>query len=165
LQAVIELPVNVHLVNDPAGQFTTTRDEDEITRIFQEVNRIWEPAQIRFELNNVQRHDIQRNQMIQLFDLNQNGIPSGNENILDTYYVNNFIIVDPRVNGFARPELRQTFIKDDTSVHDFRCTAHEFGHVLRLDHVPQTERLMAKGRDGEQLLEWEIRIARHMARL
>ena len=165
LQKIIDLQVNVHLVDDPAGKFTTTRDNNEITRIFEEVNRIWKPAQIRFILNNIQRRTINNNEMIQLYDLGMNEIPTGDKKIFDTYYVNNFTNIGETWNGFARPELRRTFIKDNTSVHDYRCTAHEFGHVLRLNHVPQAERLMAKGRNGEHLLDWEIRIARHMARL
>lgn len=165
MQAIIELPVNVHLVDDPTGQYTTARLVGEIAGIFQEVNRIWEPAQIRFEPNNIQRQNIENNQMIQLFDLDQNENPAGNGNLIDTYYVNNINIFHESMNGFSRPELRRTFVKDNTSVHDFRCIAHEFGHLLGLYHVPQTNRLMARGTNGEQLLEWEIRIARHMARL
>jgi len=163
LKAIIELPVTVHLVDDPTGQYTTARNVNEIAGIFEEVNRIWEPAQIRFVPGNILRETNNGNQMIQLFDLPCNEIPVGNDSLINTYYVNNLNIIGPRVNGFARPELRRTFIKDNTSVHDYRCTAHEFGHVLRLDHVPQIERLMAEGRNGEDLLEWEIRIARHMA--
>ena len=165
MQEIIDLPVNVHLVDDPTGQFTTARDIDEITGIFEEVNRIWKTAQIKFVLNNIQRQTINQNQMIQLFDLSQTEIPAGSDNLIDTYYVNNFNNIDPRWNGFSRPELRRTFIKDDTSVNDYRCTAHEFGHVLRLNHVLQADRLMAEGKNGERLLEWEIRIARHMVRL
>jgi len=165
LHAIIELQVNIHLVDDPNGQFTTTRDNNEITRIFQEVNRIWEAAQIRFVLNNIQRHTIANNEMIQLYDLGRNEIPTGNKKFFDTYYVKNFNNIGKTWNGFARPELGRTFIRDNTLVHDFRCTAHEFGHVLRINHVPQAERLMAEGKNGELLLDWEIRIARHMARL
>ena len=164
MQEIIDLPVNVHLVDDPTGQFTTARDIDEITGIFKEVNRIWKTAEIKFVLNNIQRQTISQNQMIQLFDLFQTEIPAGPDNLIDTYYVNNFNNIDPNMNGFSRPELRRTFIKDKPSVHDYRCTAHEFGHVLRLNHVPQADRLMAKGKNGERLLEWEIRIARRMAR-
>lgn len=165
MEAIIELPVTVRLVDDPTGPFTTARNVNEIAGIFEGVNRIWEPAQIRFVPNKIQRETISENQVIQLLDLGCNEIPVGNDNLINTYYVNNLNVIDPRTNGIARPELRRTFIKDNTSVNDFRCTAHEFGHVLRLNHVPQTERLMAEGVDGEDLLEWEIRIARHMARL
>jgi len=165
LEGIIELPVIVHLVDDPTGRFTTARNVNEIPGIFEEVNRIWSPAQIRFVPNNIQRVTLDQNQMIQLLDLNENEIPAENTNLINTYYVNNLNIIGQGTNGFARPELRRTFISDNTSVHDFRCTAHEFGHVLRVNHVQQTERLMARGTNGENLLEWEIRIARHMARL
>lgn len=165
MERIIELPVIVHLVDDPTGQYTTARNVNEIAGIFEEVNRIWLPAQIRFVPNNIQRATIDQNQVIQLLDLNGNENPVENTNLINTYYVNNLNIIDPRTNGFSRPELRRTFIKDDPTVHDFRCTAHEFGHVLGLGHVPQTERLMAEGVNGENLLELEIRSARHMARL
>jgi len=165
LEEITELPVNVHLVDGPRGQFTTARVVNEIPGIFKGVNRIWSPAQVRFVPNKVQRVTLDEMQMIQLLDLNENEIPGDNTNLINTYYVNNLNIIGPLVNGISRPELRRTFIKDNTSVNDFRCTAHEFGHVLRLNHVPQTERLMARGTNGENLLEWEIRIARQMARL
>jgi len=165
LEEIIELPVIVHLVDDLIGPYTAARNVNEITGIFEEVNRIWSPAQIRFIPNKIQRTAIDQNQVIRLLDLSGNEIPAGNTNLINTYYVNNLDIIDPNTNGFSRPELRRTFIKDDPSVHDFRCTAHEFGHVLGLIHVPQTERLMAEGVNGENLLDSEIRIARDMAGL
>lgn len=161
--SIIELPVSVHLIDDLQDKFTTTRTENEIPTMFDKINRIWATAQIKFNPTTIQREKIDLSQLTQLIDLPGNQSPPSNTNLIDAYFQNGVAVNGLRLNGFARSELRRVFINDNTVVNDFRCVAHEFGHVLRLNHVYQDERLMAKGRNGEQLQDWEIRIARHMA--
>jgi len=163
MESVIELPVNVHLVDDPQDRFTTTRTDNEIPTMFNEINRIWTPAQIKFNPTIMPRERIDLNLLTELIDLPGNLTPLTNSNLIDAYFVNGVAINGLRSNGFARSELRRVFINDNTLVNDFRCVAHEFGHVLRLNHVFQAERLMAEGVNGEGLQDWEIEIARHMA--
>ena len=162
MESVIELPVSVHFINDPQNKFSTTRTEDKISAMFDEVNRIWSQAQIRFNLTTIQREEIDKNQLNKLIDLYCYERPSLNSNLIDVYFVKEVIVNDEKLNGFTRSDLRRVFINDSTTVNDFCCVAHEFGHVLRLNDMYRTELLM-HWRGNEQLQDWEIRIARHMA--
>jgi len=171
LENIIEIPVNVSLVDDTTKQFTSTRNEADITRIFIEVNQIWTQAGIRFVPRSIQRETIQNNTILSLFNVNGQEQAS-TDNFITTYFVNS--IPDPagrQINGLAPTNLRRTFVADITTVPDFRATAHEFGHVLELEHVfgpngqPLDGRLMAEGLDGELLTRPEIEIARNFASL
>ncbi len=159
LKDIIEIIVDVHLVDDPTGYFTTTRNPPDINRIFLEVNRIWEQARIKFVLKNIQRETIPHEEMESLFSWNSDVSPS-NIKLIDNYFVKHMIT---GYNGWARPNLRRTFIIDKPTVNDFRTTAHEPGHVLGLQHVAPDDRLMANGKNGELLISDEIDIARNIA--
>jgi len=91
-------------------------------------------------------------------------IPPSNDILITTYFVNHMRNLNNGrfPNGRARRKSRRTFIIDRTRVNDFRTTAHEFGHVLGLDHIiPNVEdRLMAQGVNGEHLIQSEIDISR-----
>ena len=54
-------------------------------------------------------------------------------------------------------------VADETTVYDFRATSHEIGHVLGLSHVGPVSRLMARGVNGFNLIEFEIEVARNKA--
>ena len=93
---------------------------------------------------------------------------------IDLYYVNNFdgwdqipnSVVNTNANGFSRILFRRVCVRDEPEppVTNHRCLAHEFGHVLRLDHYDTpVERVMASGVDGEELAECEIKTARDTA--
>jgi len=164
MESIIKLPVSVHLIDDSKGEFTTTRTENEIKTIFEDVNRIWSSAQINFEISTIQPETIEHERVLQLLDKMYIEIPSDYSILIDIYFLKNFHVI-PGINlGYTRRELRRVFIVDDLkgfNVH--RCIAHEFGHILRLEHVPQLDRLMHQQGNMERLLNWEIRIARHMA--
>lgn len=164
MKSIIELPVRIHLINDTQNKFTTTRTENDIRAMFDEINRIWTPAQIRFKISTVQLETVGHEQIVQLLDRPCIEIPSDNSNFIDIYFLHNFQLISGINLGYTRRELRRVFIVDNLcDVNDYRCVAHEFGHVLRLDHVTQFDRLMEKRGNGETILDWEIRIARHMA--
>jgi len=71
MNVLYEIPVNVILVDDPSGTYTTNRTKKEIDEIFPNVNQIWESAQIRFEINKIQRKTIESNEIELLFDWNK----------------------------------------------------------------------------------------------
>ena len=59
--------------------------------------------------------------------------------------------------------INSALVADFTTVNDFRATSHEFGHLLGLRHVQDVGRLMARGKNGELLEDWEIRVVRENA--
>ena len=44
----ILVPITAHLISDRTQEFTTDRDPKNIKNLFEEANRIWSPAQIKF---------------------------------------------------------------------------------------------------------------------
>jgi len=67
------------------------------------------------------------------------------------------------INGLALVNINSVLVADFTTVNDFRTTAHELGHILGLGHVNPENRLMARGKNGELLIEEEILITRENA--
>ena len=48
---LIEIPVNVHLVQDPTGILTTGKSEEDVDNMFIQINEIWSPVKIKFKAN------------------------------------------------------------------------------------------------------------------
>jgi hypothetical protein len=67
------------------------------------------------------------------------------------------------VNGLAYRGTRAVSVADYTSTLDFRTLAHEFGHLLGLEHVGSNRQLMSTGATGVELTEQEITTAREVA--
>ncbi len=163
---ISEIPVRVHLVEDSTGIFTTTRNEADINGIFEQVNRIWAQARINFVLDDIQRETINNATVEALFDLHRIEA-SSNANFVDAFFVDHIDTLVPNfhVNGWSPRNLRRIFIGDHITVHAFRATAHELGHVLGLRHVDPIDRLMSQGFNGEHLINAEIETARNIASL
>ncbi len=51
----VKVSVNVYLIEDLTGEFTTSRSEENVRFLFKEVNRIWKPAKISFVPVGIQR--------------------------------------------------------------------------------------------------------------
>lgn len=165
MESIIKLPVRIHLITDPKMKFTTSRSEDEIENIFNKVNQIWSSAQIQFEIFTIQSETLEYEKVIELLDRTYKENPSNYSNYIDIYFLNSLNMF-PGINlGYTRRELRRVFIVDKIrgGFTDYRCVAHELGHVLRLDHVSYPDRLMYQQGNEEKLNRWEIEIARHMA--
>ena len=158
----IIVPVKVHLVREQTNVYSTFRDENNVRKTFAEANRIWEPAEIYFDV-----------QEIIVAELETNDVPTAlTGNALEIYNSENFdgkkinVFFAQRlngINGIALANINSVLVADITTVNDYRTTAHEFGHLLNLAHVSPNDRLMARGKNGEILSEEEIEIARNMA--
>ncbi len=167
---IIEIPVNVHLVQDPDGEITTIMAIEDVRAMFEEVNRIWGPANIEFT-SSIGPLEINLQSLQELID-EQRTLPR-TKNTIDLYYVENlrgwerFQGENPATNpnGLTFPGLSNSFVKDnpDAPVTNHRCIAHEFGHDLGLEHyrIP-IERVMAEGQAGEELAAYEIARARNI---
>ena len=155
----IVIPLKIHIVEDESGSYTSLRDEQNILNLFDKVNTIWSQANIYFQIEE-----------IVVTDLSSGAVPDTlNGNAREIYYHENFDQERINVfftktlggiNGIALRHIDSALVADFTTVNDFRTTAHELGHLFGLLHVEPSERLMAQGRNGELLVEWEIEEAR-----
>lgn len=164
----ITLPISVYILDDVAGEFSSQRTEQEIQEMYAQVNEIWEPANIIFEVQQIERVEVPQElfeeMMLGNFDsffaaANSQTITLSNLSIVSGFYVNQLF-----ANGIAPSGRRSFFVVDAPTVLDERVTAHEIGHVLGLHHELDDEtHLMYSGTNGLFLTEEEIVAARYAA--
>lgn len=159
---VIRVPVVLHIVKN-SGATGTARDKDNILALFQKSQDIWNQARIIFDPmleEIVLDDDAQKAVERQDFKKFYAAIPI-NDRALHIVFVRTL----GGSNGIAvAPSL--AFIADNTTVNDFRATAHEIGHLFGLSHTNESrERLLFRGANGTQLVSEEINLARNGAKL
>ena len=158
----IIIPIKVHVVRDSSGYYTSFRDMKNILELFDQANRIWKQGNIYISIGEVV-----------ITEVSVSAIPNAlNSNASELYYHENFdqnalnfFLTQSlnNINGIALYSINTALVSDYTTVNDYRTVAHELGHLLRLKHVPESDHLMARGRNGEKLTDWEIKIAREEA--
>ena len=158
----ILVPVSVHLVDDDTVQFRTKRDIDNIGRIFEEVNRIWAKAQIRFIVSDVDIIKMDNKEFGAVFYGEIEYLTKRKD--FDEGIINGYFARYINSNGISFPAQGFFIIGDVINVNDYRATSHELGHLLGLHHVDNKDYLMQSGSNGELLDEKEIEIARKNAR-
>lgn len=169
---LITLKVRAHLVQSATNpRLQTTLTEKEIRATFEEVNAIWSPAGIRFELEAVaslRALDLApKRWFIKDRDWVKSAIPTNqfSPTAIDVCFVkdmgpNGFFYGEPVV-VCENPEFHKVSGGTDNVVA--RVTAHELGHVLFLQHRQERTNLMASGKNGVLLNEQEIKAARKRA--
>lgn len=170
--AVLVLPVSVHLMRSQAHErLQSTLTEEEVRAIFEEVNMIWAPAGIRFEVDAIaplQANDPPSKRWF-VRDRNwvKSAIPSGSfrSKAVDVCFVkdmgpNGFFYGEPVV-VCEKPDF--TKVKGGAKNPVARVAAHELGHVLGLQHRQDHTNLMASARNGFSLNNQEIKDARKRA--
>lgn len=170
--AVLVLPVSVHLMRSQAHErLQSTLTEEEVRAIFEEVNKIWAQAGIRFEVDAIaplQANDPPSKRWF-VRDRNwvKSAIPSGGfrSKAVDVCFVkdmgpNGFFYGEPVV-VCEKPDF--TKVKGGAKNPVARVAAHELGHVLGLQHRQDHTNLMASARNGFSLNNQEIKDARKRA--
>ena len=161
-EETIIVPIKVHVVRDTSHQYTSYRDRDNVIKTIGKANEIWSQAGIYFQIEEMVTTDLQFEDIPNAINSEYSGLirnknfDNSKINIFFTQSLNN-------INGLALMGINSALIADYTTVNDYRATSHEFGHLLGLRHVEPSDRLMARGKNGEILDDWEIKIARENA--
>ena len=132
------------------------RTKEDIARLLENSDRIWEQASIDLEIKSIQELSTSTEDL-------QGFIQSFQE--YDSSAINVFLVNNLNgINGISYGRLYALALADYTTVYDFRVLAHEIGHTLGLSHVPVDKgSLMYQGANGFNLSLQEITRARHTA--
>lgn len=164
----IVLPLKVYILDDESELFSSGRTVGEMPAIYTKVNEIWSQANIRFEVQGVERAKMPASTMLAIssaqFDPFFNGIGRDftlpNPALINAFYVKQV----GRANGINPFGARLFFVMDTPSVHDERVTSHEIGHILGLQHnLQDSTQLMYSGTNGMGLSAEEVVVARYNA--
>lgn len=158
---IISVPIDVYIVKYNDEKLSSSRDEENVKDVFNKVNRIWAQANIRLNVSKIEYVIV--NDTSSYYNLNK----------ILFYMLNLGNYNQKRINAYFVKTLHGSngitfsgniiMVADETTVYDFRATAHEIGHVLGLKHVVPINRLMARGVNGFELSEEEIYVARNNA--
>jgi hypothetical protein len=158
----IIVPVKIHKVVDEKGVYTSSRDDQNILELFEGANRIWAHGGIYFQVEEIVTSEVSLEAIPNA--INGNYLELFNHPNIDHDVINVFLVQSLNgLNGQALIYFNSILVSDFTSVNDYRTTAHELGHLFGLRHVSPSDRLMARGRNGEILSNEEIELSRENA--
>jgi len=158
----IIIPIKVHILTDSSGYYTSARNEESAHKLIEQANRIWEPAKISFEIEEIVSTSVTENAIPAA--LNVQTIELASHQNYDPNRINMFLVQSLNgINGVALTQINSILLSDFTTVNDYRTVAHEFGHIFGLKHVTPSQMLMARGRNGEELGQFELNLARSNA--
>jgi hypothetical protein len=157
--AKLVVPVAVHILTGEPG---SGRTEEDAHRLVENANNIWSQANITFRIEDV-RHIVVEIDDLVLFEADPHTYIQQSSSY-DPAVINIYLTRTLQgVNGLAYRGTRAVSVADYTSTLDFRTLAHEFGHLLGLEHVGSSRQLMSTGATGVELTEQEITTAREVA--
>lgn len=155
---LIFLPVDVYIIKYDSDSLSSIRDEENLRYLFSDVNKIWGQANISVKIIGISALNLEDESLyLSIEKLHSYLINSEN---YDTSRINAYFVQTLHgSNGIALPG-NVFMVADRTSVYDFRASSHEIGHILGLQHVGPINRLLARGVNGFELTDEEIRVAR-----
>ncbi len=165
---LIILPLSLYILDDAGGEMVSSRDEAELRQVVERANEIWGQANIRLEIQTIQRLTVPDDVMVQVaarnfspfFAAANRDLAIENPSLLNGFYAKEI----GGVNGVVPNNTRTFFVTDQPTVHDERVTSHEIGHILGLHHVlTDPNRLLFSGTNGMELSPEEIVVARYNA--
>jgi len=156
---IIIIPIKAHIIEDFSEIYSSERNEENILQLFEQTNRIWRQGNIYFQIEEMVLTEVNSQEIINT--LNGNSVGLYNHENFDRKKINAFFVENLNdINGLALKNINSILVSDFTTVNDYRTTAHELGHILGLNHVLPSDKLMARGKNGELLSFEEIQIAR-----
>ena len=159
----IVIPVKVHIVVDDSGIYTSSRNEENILFLLEKANKIWDQGNIHFQIEEIIITNVSSAAIPNV--INGNTYEILNHENFEENKINLFLVQNlNNINGLSLKDINSIFVSDHTTVNDFRTTAHELGHILGLSHVGPSNKLLARGQNGEILTDGEISIARNNAK-
>ncbi|MEF8846843.1 MAG: M12 family metallo-peptidase [Candidatus Paceibacterota bacterium] len=156
----IELPITTYIMKSEKGTKGSSRTKEDIVKLVQETNKIWNQADIKLNLVEVRTVSMGEDQLKDFAKSpyeHTDKLEDFNPQVINTFFVGN--LEGP--SGLAYMGANNILVADYTSSHDFLVFAHEIGHVLGLEHT--TTGLMSTKAGGPNLSEEEIKKARMTA--
>jgi hypothetical protein len=178
-EAFLVIPLRVHVLSSgDLPELNCKLRDDDVTRIFGKVNRIWNKAGIHWGLDSIVREPAARQEKFRLardldgprnLGLYRLLIPEASHAFdgLHVYYIHRFVVNGVWLGDDAAlvqetARLREVEGGIDEPVP--RVTAHELGHGLGLPHRQDRTNLLASGTTGTLLNADEAETVRDTAR-